>query len=117
MSHKLFFKKVTGAISLLAIAIASYGQTGTHVTGTLSSSGTLGDYYNYSNGSVVLGPGFTASPGSGQSFHAYIFSTDCIPASLNLTSTQNYILTSVPRASGFTTASQLYSSVTDCQVI
>jgi len=98
------------AFSFMLSALSSSAQT--RVTGPLISTSTTGQYFNYNNGSVVFGPGFTSAPTSGQSFQAYITPSEAIPITLNLTHSLNFILTSVPRISGITDTSQLHDRTT-----
>ncbi|MXV50367.1 RHS repeat-associated core domain-containing protein [Pedobacter sp. HMF7647] len=66
------------------------------VTSPLTSPTTTGEYYNYT--SITLGPGFSSSPQSGQSFRAYIFVPCCNPV--------NSLMTVVPRVPGIKDPSQ-----------
>jgi RHS repeat-associated protein len=58
---------------------------------------TPGSYYNES--SITLLPGFIATATSTNSY-SYFIQTSCVPLSINLSQSQNYILTSVPRDAG-----------------
>ncbi|QKJ31795.1 peptidoglycan DD-metalloendopeptidase family protein [Mucilaginibacter mali] len=80
-------------------------------TGTMTGTPAAGSYYN-SGGITLTNFSFTAS--SGNSLR--IFVSPCVPLSVSLSSTQNYISTVVPRIAGFTTSSSL-SSLTTCQAM
>ncbi|WP_176852108.1 polymorphic toxin type 33 domain-containing protein [Mucilaginibacter sp. OK268] len=70
--------------------IASPAQLGIPAT-------TPGNYYNET--SITLSPGFSATATSTNSY-SYFIQTSCVPLSINLSQSQNYILTSVPREAG-----------------
>lgn len=104
-------------IILLALFAASpaIGQTGTRATTPLTGTNMLGEYYNYSNSEIVLGEGFSSTPGTGQELHLYIFTDPCPPLTLS-PSDQNFVVTFVPRISGITNTSQL-ANQSPCNVM
>ncbi|MGY3214777.1 DUF6443 domain-containing protein [Mucilaginibacter sp. HD30] len=83
-----------------------FAQSGTRVTAPLTGTNMLGQYYNYSNGEIVFGDGFSSTPGTGESFEAYIYYDPCPPLTLS-PGNENYVVTVVPRVSGITQGSQL----------
>jgi RHS repeat-associated protein len=99
-------------VALLAFSVVTLSpghalaQTGTRATAPLTGANMLGQYYNYSNGEVVLGEGFSATPGAGQSFEAYIYNDPCPPLIVT-PSNQNFVMTFVPRKPGITQLSEL----------
>lgn len=76
---------------------------------TLSSPGTTGNYT--SNVRITLGNGFTSTA----PFSASIKLVDCIPYTNNFTQSQNFVLVSTAKASGYTYAGQLTGQGT-CQL-
>jgi len=101
--------------SLLALLLTLTAQAQTHVTGPLTGTNMLGEYYAYSNSSIVLNPGFSSVPTSGQSFHAYIVSADCQPLGLSPSFAQNFVLTLTPRTAF--TAGPNYSTASTCDLM
>lgn len=94
-------------IVLIFLSTGAKAQSGTRVTAPLTGSYATGDYYNYSNGEILLNPGFESTPGTGQQLQLYIYNDPCPPLSLNPSADQNYVATYVPRDSLITDASQL----------
>ncbi len=95
--------------SIMVLYSFSLRAQSTTMTGTPAS----GVYY--SNNGITLTPvfSFTASPG--QSLQLSV-QTDCLPLNTNVGTSQNYILTSIPRISGFTNADNLANQGT-CQLM
>jgi RHS repeat-associated protein len=93
------------AIAFLLLVKSTHAQV--YVTTNQLSGTTIapGQYYNYS--SIVLGPGTKITPGVGQSVRLFIENPDCQPLATALSTNQNYIITSVPRIGGITTAAGL----------
>jgi len=85
----------------------------TFVTAPLTTS-TLapGQYYN--NTGIVLGLGFSANGVTGA--YRFYTSSNCFPLTTNLSTNQNYILTSTPRISGIINATGLANQGT-CQLM
>lgn len=79
----------------------------------LSSPNTLGEYRD--NVSIILKPGFTSSPGTGQSAHFYISFQDCQTLNTAPSNSQNYMVTYVPRLPGITNPAD--PSHTNCEVM
>lgn len=108
---RINLKKQLALLSLIGLAIVTHAQT--VVTGPLNTTINNGNYINYNNGSIILKNGFTSTPGSGQSLWLHIVNTNCIPINLSLSTTKNYILTSIPRVAGVTN----FTSETTCRLM
>lgn len=100
------------AFSLLLSAIASMAQT--YVNTPMTGTPVSGAYY--SNSSIVINPIFSFAAASSSSLSLYIVSPDCVPQTTALSANKNYILTSVPRVGGITTAAGLANRST-CELM
>jgi len=100
-------------IAMLLTATVSRAQTYVPPGTPLNSPNTVGEYF--SNTSITLSNGFSANGANGR-FHAYI-QGDCTLFSNNLSGYYNYILTTTPRMSGYTAASQLTANQLTCQLM
>ena len=91
--------KIIALLLVLLCVTKSRAQTNGPIT--LFTANTTGTYI--SNTSITLNPGFTSTV----PFSASIQLIDCIPLATTPTQTQNYLITSTPRISGFTSETQL----------
>lgn len=98
-------KQLCLALSLVLGALSSKAQTYLPPPATLTATPAAGSYY--SNTSITLSPTFSFAAGTGSSLVLYIVNPDCVPQTTALSANQNYILTSVPRIGGITTAAGL----------
>jgi RHS repeat-associated protein len=96
ISKSKWLKQLLPAAILLFTAINSQGQT--LVTAPLTSS-TLAAGSYYSNGSILMNPGFSVN-GSTGTYQFYI-TTNCYPLATSASLNQNYILTTMPRKGGY----------------
>jgi len=87
------------ALSFLLFAFGLKAQT--YVSAPMTGTPAAGSYY--SNTSITLSPNFSFTAASGSSLTLYI-GNDCIPQTIALSASQNYILTSTPRVGGFKNA-------------
>ncbi len=85
------------SLFLLVSTILSNAQT--LVTSPMTGTPAAGSYYSYS--SITLSPTFSFTAASGSSLNLYIANPDCQSLNSSFNANQNYILTSVPRISGF----------------
>ena len=97
---------------LLAQTMLAQNLAPVFVAAPLNSPNTSGVYYNFT--SITLGPGFSTQPGL--IFQAEILPAGCIPMSNYSTGAQNFIMTTVPRISGFTNPGMLLNPST-CTVM
>ncbi|MCJ8208811.1 DUF6443 domain-containing protein [Mucilaginibacter sp. RS28] len=106
-------KQLTGLLIAAALMVTSKTlQAQTLVTGPMSGTYTNGIYYNTSG--IVIQPNTTIAPGPGQSVQIYVSNISCLPLALNLSNTQNYIVTSIPRTAGYNPGTSGY---TTCQLM
>ncbi len=96
--------------SLLALGVKAQ----TYVNAPMTGTPIAGAYY--SNTSITLNQPFSFAAGSGSSLSLYIVNPDCVPQTTALSGNQNYILTSVPRFGGITTADGLVNRNT-CELM
>jgi len=110
---KLFFVKLMLLlVGGLFLDLAAIGQT--HVNQPLTSANTLGDFYN--NTRIILGNGFSAVPGPGQSFKAFISPMGSCPSlMLAVNGNLNNLLTYTIKTPNITDPSQLNNKST-CEV-
>ena len=100
------------AFSLLLSAFSLKAQT--FVTAPMTGTPAPGQYYNYTG--ITLNATFTFTPSAGQSLQLYILSAGCLPLNTIPSKSQNYIMTSVPRVSGITSAAGL-TGLTNCSLM
>jgi len=100
------------AFGLLLSAFSLKGQT--FVTSPMTGTPAAGQYYNYTG--ITLSPTFSFTASSGQSLQLYILSAGCVPLNASPSKSQNYIMTSVPRVSGITSAAGL-TGLTACSLM
>ena len=110
-SIKVFLTAVAALAMLLTI---NRVQAQTYVSAPLSSS-TLPPGQYYSNSSISLSAGFSASGSTGA--YSFYINGDCSPLSTAPSSTQNYIMTSVPRIPGYVPGAAGYTSCDVMQTI
>jgi len=87
------------SLFFLLVAFCSNAQTYLPPPATLATTPAAGSYYSYS--SITLNPTFSFTAASGSSLSLYIANPDCQPLNSSFSANQNYILTSIPRISGF----------------
>ncbi|WEA00540.1 DUF6443 domain-containing protein [Mucilaginibacter sp. SJ] len=97
---KLKLRQLYAALCFMLWGISAQAQT--LVTAPMTGTPTAGSYYSYS--SITLSPTFSFTAASGSSLSLYIANPDCQPLNSSFSVSQNYILTSVPRISGFKNA-------------
>lgn len=90
-------KRIFSSVILLLLALGATGQT--LVTGPITGTLAAGSYYSYN--SIALNAPFSFTAAAGSSLSLYIANPDCQPLNLSVSANQNYVLTSVPRISGF----------------
>ncbi|MES2275315.1 MAG: DUF6443 domain-containing protein [Bacteroidota bacterium] len=115
--HNINIKQQAYAILLMIafLQIAGTSKAQTYLsTNTVSSPLAAGSYYH--NSSITLSPGFSFTATSGNSLRLFITAPDCVPLSVSLSGTQNYISTIVPRIAGFTSSASL-SGLATCQAM
>ncbi|QHS56421.1 RHS repeat-associated core domain-containing protein [Mucilaginibacter sp. 14171R-50] len=84
----------------------------TYINTPMTGTPAAGQYYNEKQ--ITLSPNFTFTASSGQTLKLFI--KDCVPLTLNLSSSQNYVMISTPRISGITTRSGLANRTT-CELM
>lgn len=104
--------KSVGTLIILLLTFSAKAQT--YVNAPMTGTPAAGAYY--SNSSIVLNPNFSFTATSGQSLNLYIVNPDCVPQTTALSGNQNYILTSVPRVGGITSAAGLVNRST-CELM
>jgi RHS repeat-associated protein len=97
---RIRIKRMLLSLVLLLTAIGSNAQT--LVTAPMTGTPAAGSYYSFSN--ITLNPTFSFTAASGSTLSLYIANPDCQPLNSSFSAGQNYILTSVPRISGFKNA-------------
>ncbi|WP_179413723.1 DUF6443 domain-containing protein [Mucilaginibacter sp. E4BP6] len=96
---------------LFLIVLSGYSFSQTLTTIPLSQSGMTGRYYNPI--SITLSPGFSTQAGG--TFNAYITSNGCSTMTVTPSTSQNYIITYVPRIAGLTSPAN--PANTNCQIM
>ncbi|WEA00658.1 DUF6443 domain-containing protein [Mucilaginibacter sp. SJ] len=92
-------KLLYAVFCLILWVVNAQAQTYLPPPATLTTAPAAGSYYSYS--SITLNPTFSFTATSGSSLSLYIANPDCQPLNSSFSASQNYILTSIPRISGF----------------